>query len=128
MKLGWLEGLGPEIRNLSPVLLAGKIPIRCSSGKIWVTGRKLNGRNFVIAVNPQTTAIDAEITWPDSRTETLRVLGEKRSVYLKNGKIVKTFAPYAVHVYTDDSQYPEGVDIAAITVKISEELKTAKAK
>ncbi len=128
MKLGWLEGLGPEIRNLSPVLLAGKIPIRCSSGKIWVAGRKLNGRNFVIAVNPQTTAIDAEITWPDSRIATLRVLGEKRSMSLNNGKIMKTFAPYAVHVYTDDSQYPEGVDIAAVTAKIAEELKTAKAK
>ena len=128
MKLGWLEGLGPEIRNLSPVLLSGKIPIRCSSGKIWAAGRKLNGRNFVIAVNPQTSAVDAEIVWPDSRTETLRVLGEKRSVALKNGKIVKTFAPYAVHVYTDDSQYPEGVDIAAVTDKIAKELKTVKGK
>ena len=126
MKVGWLDGLGPEIKNLTPVLLADSIPVQCSSGKLRVMGRKLNGRHFVIATNPQTVAVDAEIVWPDRQAQTLRVLGEKRTEALKNGKLAKTFAPYAVHVYTDDAAYPEGVDIAAVTAKIAEELRTAK--
>ena len=128
MKLGWLEGIGPEIKNLAPVLVAEKIKIKCSSEKLRVAGKKLNGKHFLIAVNPYPENAKAEIIWSDGNIRSLRVLGEKRTIPVKNGRFTAEFSPYMVHIFTDDANYPEGVDIAAVTARIAGEIKAERPK
>ena len=49
---------------------------------------------------------------------TYRVLGENRTVSVKNGKFSDTFTNYATHIYTNDANYSNGVDIAALEAEI----------
>ena len=125
MKVGWLEGLGPELKNLSPVLLAQPIRVASTPARLRVFARKLNGKHFVVAANLEKRPVPVEIQWP-TPAKNVRVLGEKRSVPLQDGKIIETFEQYAVHVYTDDPAYPEGVDLAAVAAKIKADLAAAK--
>ena len=121
MKIGWLEGLGPELAALANVLTAEPFAVRFHPSGLCVTGRRYHGKNFVIAVNPTSEIVRGSLHWP-SGASSARVLGETRSVEIRKGTILDTFAPYAVHIYTDDSVFSTGVEIPATEDKIKKEL------
>ena len=57
--------------------------------------------------------------------DVMPVLGENRTVTVKNGKFSDTFTNYATHIYTNDANYSNGVDIAALEAEIKKADKAA---
>ena len=128
MHLGWLKVIMPELNNLAPVLTADTIKVAATPAdpvSLRITARKYKGKNFVFATNTKRANVNISITWPDKSAKTVRVLGEKRRVKVVNGKVAETVKPYEVHIYTDDMNYPEGVDIPAVKADIKKALKAA---
>ena len=128
MHLGWLQGLMPELKNLTPVLLTPALPVKAEpadAAALRVTARKYNGKNFVAAANMKGNAVKIKLSWPDKSAANVRVLGEKRQVKVVNGIVSEVLAPYGVAIYTDDAKYPEGWDKGEVERKIKAALKAA---
>ena len=54
---------------------------------------------------------------------TYQVLGENRTVTVKNGKLNDKFVGYMTHIYTNDLKYKSAIDIAALEneIKLADE-------
>ena len=121
MHLGYLKGLGPELRSLEKVLLEpARFKITADRSELLVMRKKHDGGEFLFAVNSGDKPIQCRITAPGLQTQELRVLGEKRRIVLQNGCFNDRFAPHETHIYTDDGTFQEAVDIAALEKEISE--------
>ena len=128
MHLGWLKVIMPELKNLSPVLTAKTISVSAVPANpvaLRVGARQYKGKNFVFASNMKNTAVKVSIVWPDKAVRSVKVLGENRRVKVVDGKVAETFNPSEVHIYTDDTSYPEGVNIPAVKAEIKAALKAA---
>jgi cellulose/xylan binding protein with CBM9 domain len=125
MKIGYLECIMPELAALENVLLAPTIKLVASPQKLRILAKKYNGKYFVIALNPTTKVLKAQISWPD-QVDKIKVLSEKRFVALRNGVLKESFEPYDVHIYTDSSEFADPVDLAAVNDKIKRELRKTK--
>ncbi len=95
--------INQEIAALAPALLSPLIPPLTSSGTapVKATARAYNGATYVIAVNSTGRAHVGRFALPDlKQAASLSLWGEGRSVEVgSGGKVVDTFAPFAVHVY-----------------------------
>ncbi len=119
MHLGYLKGIGPELNAMENVLLEPeKLPISTSSNYIVAMRKKHNNKEFIIAVNSMPDTLKCNIGGKNLPDGTYRVLGENRTVTVKNGKFSDTFTNYATHIYTNDANYSNGVDIAALEAEI----------
>lgn len=122
MKIGYLEGIGPELDALSEVLLSPGGTV-AADATIKVAKRVYNGKTFVIAVNPEPNQVQATLNWPGNQDAEIKVLSEKRALKAVAGKLTDHFAPYAVHLYTDDLTFADPVDVAALEAKIAREMQ-----
>lgn len=123
LKLGYLEGIMPELANLEKVLLADEFSISFS-GNVKLRAFKYGKHCFIIAANVET--VPTELTMQLEKTDFLRVLGEKRRITAgEKGLFKDKFAPLAVHIYTDSPDFPEAVDVEALKKKIAAERKAA---
>ena len=128
MHLGWLKVIMPELKNLAPVLTAKTIKITAAPSDravLRITARQYNGKNFVFVTNTQRANLPVSVVWPDQTAQTVKILGENRQIKLVSGKVAETIEPYGVRIYTDDLNYPEGVDIPAVKAEIKAALKAA---
>jgi len=120
MHLGYLKGIGPELKALEGVLLEPKrLPMESSSGHVIVMRKKHKGKEFIFAVNTMPDTLDCTLTGPGLPDGRYRVLGENRTVEVRNGKLNDSFVGYMTHIYTNDADYPAPVDIAALEGEIA---------
>jgi len=80
--------------------------------------KKHNGKEFIMAVNTMPDEFRCTLSGlPDGQ---YRVLGENRSVEVKNGILNDLFAGFMTHLYTNAADFPAPVDIAALEKEIRE--------
>ena len=118
MHLGYLKGIGPELKGLENVLLEPeRFPVKTSSKYIIAMRKNHNGKEFIFAVNTIPDKIDAGLTGlPDGQ---YRVLGENRTVEVRNGKLNDPLSGHTACIYTNDEQIPTPVDIRALETEIA---------
>jgi len=124
MRIGYLEGICPEISTLSEVLLADETQeISVDNPNIKIMVKKYNGRTFLFAVNPSMKKQGKVSFRTKSSSSQWSVLSEDRKVSLSNGTFTDAFDLDAVHIYTDDTAFHTGIDIVQLQKKIDQEKK-----
>lgn len=119
MHLGYLEGIGPELKALDKVLaLPDRVPVKCNNNAMLLMRKLCNGKNFIIAVNPTGKTLNVKFTIPGFSGKTLRVFNEKRSVKVAGGAFADCFEPYAAHIYTDCTAIKDTVNVTELENKI----------
>ena len=129
MRLGYLEGIGPELNALENILTS---PDKLSAqivpeSKLQVLRKKYNNSDFIIAVNTTGSTVAGTITLPGLSDAALQVISEDRSVKMQSNTVKDEFAPYAVHIYTTDKNFKSPVNVAKLEAKIAQTIKEAKA-
>ena len=127
MRLGYLQGIGPELRGLEAVLLEPeRLSVATDRRHVIALRKKHNGGEFVIAVNTMSDECDCGITGENLPDGKYRVLGENREVEVRDGKLTDHFGGFATHIYTNDASYPVPVDIEALESEIAKAKADAK--
>jgi hypothetical protein len=100
-----------ELRSIYPLLLApfdSAHKLKIDHPQIhWAVKQVKKGETngligegyYLIAVNTANKNLTVTLTVPLPVQEEIRVLFEKRRVSVKRGRLIDTFAPYAVHIY-----------------------------
>ncbi len=119
MRLGYLEGMGPELKALENVLLEPqRLPVKSNNKDLLIMRKVCKGKTFVFAVNPTGKSFTAQLHLPGFSGGELKVFNEKRTVKLANGAFFDQFEPYATHIYTDCSTLKETVNVSELENKI----------
>ena len=98
---GWMQEIGAEVKQLSPVLLSPvrlPVDVRGDSGKIHALLKEHEGKWYLLAVNGETTPARGEFLLPGA-AESVSVLFEQRTAAANGRTLTDDFAPYAAHVY-----------------------------
>jgi hypothetical protein len=104
MRIGMLEGVGPELAQLAPVVMMADSTrqVQCDQDVVLTLLKEDDGHLYLIAVNTSTEAVTASITLDGAGSRGLHVFWENRDVQLSNGVLTDAFDGLAVHVYTTD--------------------------
>ena len=129
MRLGYLEGLGPELKALDGVLTSPeKLPAAAdNSANIMVMRKKYHNKEYIFAVNSSGKTIKSIITAPGLKAQELKVVSEGRTVKVANSAFSDEFAPHATHIYTDDLEFKSPINIYDLEAKIKKIDAEAKA-
>ena len=120
MHLGYLKGIGPELKALEPVLLEPeRLTVETGSKYIIAMRKRHNGREFIFAVNTMPDELKADFSGGDLPDGEYRVLGENRTVTVRDGKLNDSFTGYMTHIYTNDDSFTSLVDISALEAEIA---------
>ena len=127
------DAVGFELVQLKDLVLENTIPgavkVKTPPGaEHFQAGLKYwEGEHILIAVNTSLMSFDAEFTVNGTLPEKLYVLGEKRSVTLKNGQFKDHFGPAETHVYLTSSKRADSVeDLASVRKRIADMKKARK--
>jgi len=108
LRIGMERSLLPEIKVLAPALLSPEeAPVQVSSAedKVHALLKRCGGHVYLFAANTfyeeRAAAFQADAF---KGAQTLRVLGEDRTVELTDGGFEDAFAAHAVHLYTTDPE------------------------
>ena len=119
MHLGYLKGIGPELKALEDMLLEPeKLPVSTSTHYIIAMHKKHNNKNYIVAVNSMPDTLKCTISAKDMADGTYQVVGENRTITVKNGKFTDSFDAHTAHIYTNDMSYKSPVDIPALEAEI----------
>ena len=122
MKIGYLKGVCPELAELSPALTAETVEgkITADNPDIRILVKKYRGKLFIIAVNPFPKSIGQAVLngLPDGEW---KVLSEKRRIKPKSGKLTDHFGKEAVHIYVQDPDFPDRIDLKQVQSEIDRE-------
>ena len=128
MHLGYLKGIGPELKGLEKVLLEPeRLDIKTSTHFVIAMRKKHNNKEFIVAVNTMPDTMDCTISAKGMPDGKYRVLGENRTVEVKNGKLTDNFIGYVTHIYTNDANFTAPVDVAALEKEIKKVDDAARA-
>ena len=95
-RAGTLSG---EIKKLTPVLLCNKfVKVSCGNTRIKYMARKLDGKIYIIAVNPYNKQLSTNFVVPGKITSAKRIF-ESDAVSAKNKTISAKFKPYERKCY-----------------------------
>jgi hypothetical protein len=96
-----IGSLSREIASLAPALLGEDAPstVSPSSSPIRAGVRTYDGATYVIAVNSWIEPVRASIRVPGLRASTVRVLGDKTVLPVRDGTIVDSFRGLRVKIY-----------------------------
>ena len=127
------DAVGLELVQIKDLVLENTIPgaveVKTPAGaEHFQAGLKYwNGEYVLIAVNTSLKSFDAEFTvHAEKLPKKLHVLGEKRSVALKNGTFKDRFGPAETHVYLTSGKRAGGVeDLASVRNRIAA-MKTSR--
>lgn len=107
--LAGVTEINAQIRSLAPVLNSPTIVngavVMTAEPDVTVAAqvKRLGTATYLFAVAMQNAATTATFTFRDSRPEMIaEVLGEDRSVPVRNGRFEDQFKPYEVHLYRVD--------------------------
>lgn len=100
-----MEFLSQELARLEPAILAPQLSRRLdpdgAGGMLLADYRKVDGREYVFAVNVSTGALGpVSIVLPEGAATSWRVMSEARRIEAPGGRLTDSFDGYAVHVYT----------------------------
>jgi hypothetical protein len=95
-----MKKISASLTAVKPGLVGRTIPSSANSSSLKVIARAGDNRNYVFAVNTQRLPLKAEVHSPQFHDGTTQVVGENRSVQVLNDRIVDTFQPLAVHLYS----------------------------
>jgi hypothetical protein len=110
-----------EKKSLSDVILLGKDikqEVRIDEKKIHYGVKEYKGKRYIICVNVEPEELGVEMKVPEG-VKKMKVISENRTVEVKDGKFFDKFLPYEVHIYTDDLNFQDVVDLK----KVEEEIK-----
>ena len=128
MHLGYLKGIGPELKGLEKVLLEpARLDVKTSTHYIIAMRKKHNNKEFITAVNTMPDTMDCTVSAKGMPNGKYRVLGENRTVEVKNGKLTDKFIGYATHIYTNDDKFTAPVDVTALEQEIKKVDDAARA-
>ena len=128
MHLGYLKGIGPELKGLEKVLLEPeRLDIKTSTHFVIAMRKKHNNKEFIVAVNTMPDTMNCTISAKGMPDGKYRVLGENRTVEVKNGKLTDNFIGYVTHIYTNDANFTAPVDVAALEKEIKKVDDAARA-
>ena len=122
LKIGYLNGIMPELAVLEPVLLSDNVFMEYS-GDLLLRAYQYGAYRFVVAANVKESPTVMNLHWDNAQS--VRVLGEKRILHTQGGKISDHFAPLAVHIYTDSPDFPDTPEVEAIKKQIAVERESA---
>jgi len=110
-----------EKKSLSDVILLGKDikqEVRIDEKKIHYGVKEYKGKRYIICVNVEPEELGVEMKVPEG-VKKMKVISENRTIEVKDGKFFDKFLPYEVHIYTDDLNFQDVVDLK----KVEEEIK-----
>ncbi|MBR7143871.1 MAG: hypothetical protein IKD10_02920 [Lentisphaeria bacterium] len=129
MRLGYLEGLGPELNALDGVLTSPvKLPAKTNAAEIIILRKKYQDKEYIFAVNSSDKTIKCTITATGMKADKLQVFSENRTVKMQKSSLTDIFEPYATHIYTDNMKFKSPVDVAKLKEKIRQTDIEARAK
>jgi len=99
-----IKRVARQLSALEPVLAQGEVaPVECAYREIEAIRYVWRGRSYVIAVNacPDPRELTA-ISWPGLKPGPVNVLFENRAVVASPGRLLDSFKPFEVHIYSDD--------------------------
>lgn len=122
MRLGYLKAVCPELAQLGPVLTSETVNglITANNPDLLLMVKRYKGKLTVIAVNPHPASI-GKVVLNNMPPGKWKVLSEKRTVTASGRKLTDNFGKKAVHIYMQDLNYPDRVDLAKIQAQIDEE-------
>jgi hypothetical protein len=90
-----------QISGLSAVLLAPALPQVFSTrrAQVKIGARKVGPTTYLIAVNPFPTPRRWSRALPGLATQKVAVVGEKRWLQARRGRLRDRFGPYSTHIY-----------------------------
>lgn len=109
-----------EKKSLSEVILHGKDVTKTvviNDERIDFSGKDLNGKFYLIAVNTSGETVTPEI-FVSSQIKKLKVISEARNIEVSNGKFVDRFYPYDVHIYTDNLTHRDVINLNEVEQEI----------
>ncbi len=119
MHLGYLKGIGPELKALEGMLIEPeKLPITTSTHYIIAMRKKYNNKEYITAVNSMPDTLKCTISGKGMADGSYQVLGENRTITVKNGKFEDSFEAHTAHIYTNDMSCKSPVDIPALEAEI----------
>ncbi len=119
MHLGYLKGIGPELKALEGMLLEpARLPVTTSTHYVIAMRKKYNNKEYIVAVNSMPNAMNCTISGKGLADGTYQVVGENRTVTVKNGKFTDNFEAHTAHIYTNDMSCKSPVDIPALEAEI----------
>jgi len=108
----YLESIGPEMAALSHYFLYGARVENCrgetpgKEGDIRVGVWEHEGEMCIVAVNARPEEVRARLRVPGLGRRRVKELGAKRFIETDHDALEETFAPYAVHIYSDERRLP----------------------
>lgn len=129
----YVEGLGPEMGLLMPVLLNGRVIARTKAearsphAEVQMRAWLHEGSFYVIAVNTRPEPAKAWLHVPALGSRRLRVLAERRFVQSQDDGLEDSFGPYGVHLYSDHHKLPSLPDLEQIERHIANDEAARKA-
>jgi hypothetical protein len=95
-RAGTLSG---EVKKLTPVLLCNNfVKVSCGNTRIKYMARKLNGKIYIIAINPYNKLLSTDFVVPGKITSAKRIF-ESDAVSVKKNTISAKFKPYERQCY-----------------------------
>ena len=126
LKIGFLEGVMPELAALEEALLApdAAVPAVCDNPKVRLVTRTVArngaGCTYVFAVNVLPEELGTvEIRWPNDLL--VRVLGEQLPLSQEGCQLTLAFGKYAVHILTDDPKPLQVISVEEVRRHIEAE-------
>ena len=128
MKTGILDGLGPEIRDISPILLQKSIEgAKASDPKIYLMLKRYKRNYFLIGVNPSYQSINnVKLRIKELTHNKIKVLFEDRMINVADSAFRDNFAPLEVHVYSTNIDFTESIRVRDIVNKIKNDKEKSK--
>ena len=106
MRIGMLEGVGPELAQLSHVVLAPESPraVECDQESVITLLKDHEGHLYLLTVNTSTEPVSPNITIERLGSTSLHVFWENRDIDVAGGAFSDEFDGLSAHVYTTDAQ------------------------
>ncbi|MCM8789057.1 MAG: hypothetical protein NC907_04635, partial [Candidatus Omnitrophica bacterium] len=112
-----------EKKSLEKVILHGKAmekKVKATDQRIKVSGKILDGKFYLFAVNTAGDPINPEIEIP-GEIKKIRAISENRTIEINNGKFVDRFDSYDTHIYTSDLAHKDVIDLKKVEQEIKKE-------
>ncbi len=99
-----LYGITAELSEMSNILTASTIepsPVNVEGEGLLFLHKVYNGADYIIAINPTKSPVDASFSVPFGEEEVYVLFEEDRALTVSGGIFSDTFAPNDVHIYTN---------------------------
>ena len=122
MRLGYLKAVCPELAQLEPVLTAETVNgmISADNSDLILLVKRYKEKLTVIAVNPHPRSL-GKVVLNNMPPGKWKVLSEQRTVSTSGSKLTDDFGKKAVHIYMQDLNYPDRIDLKKVQTQIDEE-------